>query len=253
MAGRAIALASSQFLFPPSLQNNHLFLPPQWRMRHPPRTKQLIAPSDYASALRSLADEQRAHEATRKEAQSAWEEWEERMAAHEVEHNATVHTSIKLEALLAEVQTVLREALDATSWTECRQLLYHESLRYCPTAATHGRGDSWTAQARLTQPRLRSSFVEALNSKLLRQQTMLQQAGASTPFRSRLVKAGMARSKARAASGMTAEADGIAGHGRQGVSWEGMRVRGGADEPSVRAVAAGWSGSLRSLRGRPMR
>ena len=30
------------------------------------------------------------------------------------------------------------EALNAPSWTTCRQVLYHESLRYVPTAATHG-------------------------------------------------------------------------------------------------------------------
>ena len=38
-----------------------------------------------------------------------------------------------------ELQTVLKEALRAASWKQCRQLLYHESLRYVSTAATHGK------------------------------------------------------------------------------------------------------------------
>lgn len=35
----------------------------------------------------------------------------------------------------------MHEAMAATSLVECRQLLYHESLRHVPTAATHGRGN----------------------------------------------------------------------------------------------------------------
>ena len=44
-----------------------------------------------------------------------------------------------LRALVRELQNVLAEAMKAPSWVGCRQLLYHESCRYLPEAATHGK------------------------------------------------------------------------------------------------------------------
>ena len=44
-----------------------------------------------------------------------------------------------LRTIVMELQQVLKEALKAGSWKTCRQILYHESLRYVPTAATHGK------------------------------------------------------------------------------------------------------------------
>ena len=44
-----------------------------------------------------------------------------------------------LRALVRELQNVLAEAMKAPSWVACRQLLYHESCRYLPEAATHGK------------------------------------------------------------------------------------------------------------------
>jgi len=46
-----------------------------------------------------------------------------------------------LRTCVIELQTVLKEALKAGSWKQCRQILYHESLRYVPTAATHGKAE----------------------------------------------------------------------------------------------------------------
>ena len=44
-----------------------------------------------------------------------------------------------LRALVRELQNVLGNAMKATSWTKCREVLYHESCRYVPEAATHGK------------------------------------------------------------------------------------------------------------------
>ena len=48
----------------------------------------------------------------------------------------------ELRKIVAELQTVLRDAMKAGTWQHCRQILYHESLRYVSTAATHGRSTS---------------------------------------------------------------------------------------------------------------
>jgi len=45
----------------------------------------------------------------------------------------------QLRSVVAELQSVLREAMRAGTWQQCRQVLYHESLRYVQTAATHGK------------------------------------------------------------------------------------------------------------------
>lgn len=45
----------------------------------------------------------------------------------------------RLQMIVRELQRVLAEAMMANSWVGCRQILYHESLRYVPTAATHGK------------------------------------------------------------------------------------------------------------------
>ena len=42
-----------------------------------------------------------------------------------------------LRTCVIELQTVLKEALKAPTWKQSRQILYHESLRYVPTAP-HG-------------------------------------------------------------------------------------------------------------------
>jgi hypothetical protein len=44
------------------------------------------------------------------------------------------------QSFIKEQQTVMKEAHAAPSLVECRHILYHESLRHVPTAATHGRG-----------------------------------------------------------------------------------------------------------------
>ena len=55
------------------------------------------------------------------------------------EARAQASESTRLQIVVRELQKVLAEAMMATSWTTCRQLLYYESLRYVPTAATHGK------------------------------------------------------------------------------------------------------------------
>ena len=53
-----------------------------------------------------------------------------------------VRTAVKecsqMRHVVDQLRHVFTEALNAPSWTTCRQVLYHESLRYVPTAATHG-------------------------------------------------------------------------------------------------------------------
>lgn len=40
----------------------------------------------------------------------------------------------KLKGVIGELQQVLKEALKAGTWQQCRELLYHESLRYIPVS-----------------------------------------------------------------------------------------------------------------------
>lgn len=47
-----------------------------------------------------------------------------------------------LKSIVAELQKVLQEAMKAGTWQQCRQILYHESLRYVSSAATHGKAPS---------------------------------------------------------------------------------------------------------------
>ena len=74
------------------------------------------------------------------QAAAARREWDETHRELDAQNAEAFQTILKLECFCGEVQHVLQEALTATSWTECRHLLYHESLRYVATAATHGRG-----------------------------------------------------------------------------------------------------------------
>jgi hypothetical protein len=44
-----------------------------------------------------------------------------------------------LRSVCLELQNVLKDAMKAATWKQCRQMLYHESLRYVSSAATHGK------------------------------------------------------------------------------------------------------------------
>lgn len=52
-----------------------------------------------------------------------------------------------LKAIIASLQKVLHEAMKAGTWQQCRQILYHESLRYVSTAATHGKAPAVSGAA----------------------------------------------------------------------------------------------------------
>ena len=45
--------------------------------------------------------------------------------------------------------SLVAQAMKAGTWQQCRQILYHESLRYVDTAATHGRALPKESSARL--------------------------------------------------------------------------------------------------------
>ena len=100
----------------------------RWRRRCPPtidHSAELYA-NDLERKLAALAEalrmEQLAHEATRSDSSKGAEK-----------------ETAMLRALVRELQNVLAEAMKANSWVACRQLLYHESCRYLPEAATHGK------------------------------------------------------------------------------------------------------------------
>ena len=95
-----------------------------WKLRYPPQKRS-------NDLERQLAREKMAHQATK--AMLA-ERTRERDLAREHARETT-----RLQMIVRELQRVLAEAMMANSWVGCRQILYHESLRYVPTAATHGK------------------------------------------------------------------------------------------------------------------
>ena len=68
------------------------------------------------------------------------------------------HRAAELRATVSELQSVIKDAYEAGTWSYCRQLLYHERLRYVPTAATHRRRS--TPRGRPASPQLRPSSQE---------------------------------------------------------------------------------------------
>jgi hypothetical protein len=84
-----------------------------------------------AEHMVDLKKEREAHAAT-----SAVSKWQ------------AVKDTAMLRALVRELQNVLAQAMRATSWARCREVLYHESCRYLPEAATHGK--SMTPKLRKT-------------------------------------------------------------------------------------------------------
>jgi len=95
-----------------------------WKLRYPPQKRS-------NDLERQLEREKKAHQATK--AMLA-ERTRERDLAREHARETT-----RLQMIVRELQRVLAEAMMANSWVGCRQILYHESLRYVPTAATHGK------------------------------------------------------------------------------------------------------------------
>ena len=117
-----------------------------WRVRYRPRMLDRAIEAPLKSKMASLEARLR----TKYESLSA------KLREEQSEHNRLKRASARLfaekdwvreeakkcellNALVEHQQRCLSEALQATSWTQCRQLLYHESLRYVQSAATHGK------------------------------------------------------------------------------------------------------------------
>mmetsp|Transcript_30869 Transcript_30869/g.80555 ORF Transcript_30869/g.80555 Transcript_30869/m.80555 type:complete len:570 (-) Transcript_30869:376-2085(-) len=95
-----------------------------WRLKHPPI-------NSGANLERELQRERKAHERTKA---TLHERTTERDLARE-----HARETARLQLIVRELQRVLAEAMMASSWVGCRQILYHESLRYVSSAATHGK------------------------------------------------------------------------------------------------------------------
>ena len=124
----------------------------RWVQVYPPTPSVTEAQQRLIDELEAeLEAERAAHAATKEELAQGADHLEHRIReAHQ--------GAAELRAYVAELQSVVREAYDANTWAASRKVLYHESLRYIPTAATHGRGNG--SHTRGTPPQLRRSSVD---------------------------------------------------------------------------------------------
>lgn len=257
-----------------------------WRRAYPPRRwlgSVVFDPADLDQATAELALERGAHARTREAAEARARELEAAVYALESERSGAVEANRMLRKLCAELQRAHADALAASSWIECRHLLYHETLRHVPTAATHGRGGAPAFVPPRTR-RVGSSFTSptasdsALAARLGRRGSCgsgssSAAGGGASAFRSAAAARAHSRldvgggggglSSAFAHSGASQVGplpDGDCGkrmrsypahqaagleHAPAGATAFNSRMR---QEPSLRAVAASWSGSLRDLR-----
>jgi myosin heavy subunit len=109
-----------------------------WRLVCPPRH---LTPESLIICQEALERERAAHAKCRAQLVKLREKWETKFE----KYREAVQTAATLQSVVRELQAVLKEALDASSWSSCRMVLYHEHLRYVPSAATHGRGGRWRA------------------------------------------------------------------------------------------------------------
>ena len=98
-----------------------------------------------------LEAEKAGHATTRADRARSDAKWEQKLSD-------VYHRAAELRATVSELQSVIKDAYDAGTWSYCRQLLYHERLRYVPTAATHRRQSM--PSGRPTSPQLRPSSQE---------------------------------------------------------------------------------------------
>ena len=77
-----------------------------------------------------------------------------------------------LTSLVEHQQRCLAEALEATSWTTCRQVLYHESLRYVQTAATHGKQLKFTRRRQLFRRSSSGVLVDADDLEVMKRRAI---------------------------------------------------------------------------------
>ena len=161
----------------------------QWIEAYPPRPPQ--SPDDLADALKALKAERKAHEKAQQRLVELEKEWQKRWDDDRAARETMTSQSAMLNSVVHELQAVLKEALSANSWSSCRQILYHESLRYVPSAATHGRGGLWQAAAREAEIATRLSRGESVGrlvdsaqlAKVQRWSSSLRDIGTGTSMR----------------------------------------------------------------------
>jgi hypothetical protein len=106
-----------------------------------------LTPESLIICQEALERERAAHAKSRAQLVKLREKWETKFE----KYREAVQTAATLQSVVRELQAVLKEALDASSWSSCRMVLYHEHLRYVPSAATHGRGGRWRAPCSLAR------------------------------------------------------------------------------------------------------
>lgn len=106
-----------------------------WREVHPPRIQERLIAGPLLQRVHELeAQLKEEHRALVKLRAASAKLFAEKDYVREMAKQCEI-----LSSLVEHQQRCLSEALQATSWTGCRQLLYHESLRYVQSAATHGK------------------------------------------------------------------------------------------------------------------
>ena len=137
-----------------------------WTEVYPPRMKERAATAPLKARIRELElelkQEQSSHEKLRKASA--------RLFAERDYVRETAKQSKTLAALVEHQQRCLSEALQATSWRVCRQILYHESLRYVETAATHGKTIQRAHRRELMRRRSSGVLVDGYDVERLKQQ-----------------------------------------------------------------------------------
>ena len=118
----------------------------RWKAAFPPRPPS--DPEELAEALKALEWERRLRKELEERLERTEEEWQAKWDTDVEARQTMAAQSAFLSSVILELQQVLDDALAAPSWAACRKLLYHESLRYVDTAATHGRGGYWPRGAR---------------------------------------------------------------------------------------------------------
>ena len=144
-----------------------------WRIRCPPSPN--VSPEDLAALQRALESEMSSHERTRHLVGRLREDQLEMIAQIEASQRIQKEQrtlATVLEYFIKEQRIVMGEAMSAPGLAECRKLLYHESLRHVPTAATHGRGGhsdgKENSAASLERDMSHASFMTSIGGDPLR-------------------------------------------------------------------------------------
>jgi len=158
-----------------------------WKLKHPPdpglsvyARKAIAELEAKVNAEKKKADDARAVTAAERAAHNATrEDNADRLSSVDQQVQEAHQASAHLRGFLSELQSVIREAYDAPSWPECKRLLYHERLRYVPTAATHSRGSSSPSKSK-AQPES-PNLLRQSSQKLSKRIVAEYQTGRLTP------------------------------------------------------------------------